>query len=249
MAHMNKKVAAITLITVVAVMAPVCALLLMRKSSTPAPVATQTANNPTTTTKDTPPQYSVTDPTSIWIITNKTHPLPKGYAPADLTQPTISVNTQKSGSENTIRLVLQPSLKQLFDAAKADGLALFMASGYRSETLQATYYNNYVATSGEADANRFSAKPGTSEHQTGLALDIAASSRVCYLDQCFANTPEGKWLASNAYKYGFVLRYPEGKEAETGYMFEPWHYRYVGLDLAKTIHDSGQTLEQYFNLL
>lgn len=211
--------------------------------------ANTNATADTNTQQSASPQYSLTDPTSIWIIANKTHPLPKGYAPSDLSQPNVAVNPQKSAEENSFRAVAQPALKEMFDAAKADGYSLFMASGYRSEALQTVYYNNYVARDGEAAANRYSAKPGTSEHQTGLALDIAAASRTCYLDECFANMPEGKWLAANAYKYGFVLRYPDGKESETGYMFEPWHYRYVGKELAAQIHSSGQTLEAHFGLL
>jgi len=216
-------------------------------AQTPGTKANATAN--TDTKQPASPQYSLTDPTSIWIIANKTHPLPKGYAPSDLSQPNVAINPQKSAEENSFRAVAQPALKDMFDAAKADGYSLFMASGYRSEALQTVYYNNYVARDGEAAANRYSAKPGTSEHQTGLALDIAAASRTCYLDECFANMPEGKWLAANAYKYGFVLRYPDGKESETGYMFEPWHYRYVGKELAAQIHSSGQTLEAHFGLL
>ncbi len=205
---------------------------------------------PVTSPKTAPePQYSTTDPTSIWIIANKKHPLPTGYLPTDLSRPDVAVNAQKSDEENTIRQIIQPSLKAMFAAAKADGLNLFMASGYRSPSLQATYYNSYVARDGVEAANRYSAKPGTSEHQTGLALDVAAASRNCYLDQCFATTPEGKWLAANAYKYGFVLRYPDGKESETGYTFEPWHFRYVGNELAKTVTEKQQTLESYFGLL
>jgi D-alanyl-D-alanine carboxypeptidase len=213
------------------------------------PQATTQSNSAPATKAEPAPQYSTTDPASIWIIANKKHPLPSGYQPSDLSRPDIAVNSQKSDEENTVRQVIQPSLKAMFAAAKADGIDLIMASGYRSPSLQATYYNSYVARDGVDAANRYSAKPGTSEHQTGLALDIAASSRNCYLDQCFATTPEGKWLATNAHTYGFVLRYPDGKESETGYTYEPWHFRYVGNELAKTVTDKQETLEAHFGLL
>lgn len=256
---MRKKVILIFSIVLLFVLMAIGFMVFINKPDKLSPTSTsndaiQSQNNTdnqknTTAVQPTPQQYSLTDPTSIWIIANKTHPLPKGYVPTDLSQPMVTVNSQKKGEENTIRGTIQPSLKAMFDAAKIDNVSLFMASGFRSEALQATYYNNYVARDGEAAANRYSAKPGTSEHQTGLALDISATSRTCYLDQCFATMPEGKWLANNAYKYGFVLRYPEGKEAETGYVFEPWHYRYVGPELAKIIHESGETLEKHFGLL
>jgi hypothetical protein len=107
-------------------------------------------------------------------------------------------------------------------------------------------YNMIGAKDGIEDASRYSARPGQSEHQTGLALDLASQSGKCTLSTCFKDTDEGKWLNENAWKYGFILRYPEGKEEITGYMFEPWHFRYVGKKEAKKIQDSGLTIEEYY---
>jgi D-alanyl-D-alanine carboxypeptidase len=131
--------------------------------------------------------------------------------------------------------------------AKKDGANLMIGSGYRSYDVQQFYYDNYVATYGQAEADKFSAKPGTSEHQTGLSLDFANTSQKCYLEICFENTHEGKWLKNNASKYGFILRYPKDKDDITGYQYEPWHFRYVGTDLAEQLAEENQTLEEFFN--
>jgi D-alanyl-D-alanine carboxypeptidase len=102
---------------------------------------------------------------------------------------------------------------------------------------------------GQAEADRTSARPGYSEHQTGLAFDVEVSGGKCHLEKCLGETPDGKWVAANAYKYGFIVRYPEGKENVTGYDYEPWHLRYVGTDLASEMHTkSVQTLEEFFNI-
>lgn len=119
---------------------------------------------------------------------------------------------------------------------------MWVCSGFRSYTVQKNLYNSYVRRDGAENADRYSARPGHSEHQTGLAFDIN------YADDRFKGTPEASWLAENAYKYGFILRYPEGKEPITGYMFEPWHYRYVGVENAAKIYASGLTLEEYFGI-
>ena len=106
------------------------------------------------------------------------------------------------------------------------------------------FYNRYVAQVGETQARTFSAPPGHSEHQSGLAVDLSSADQTCWLEICFRDTPAGQWLAENFYHYGFVLRYPEGKEAITGFQFEPWHFRYVDKDLATALYQSGLTLEE-----
>lgn len=135
-------------------------------------------------------------------------------------------------------------IEQLFSDAKDQGLDLMIGSGFRSYALQNTYYSNYVRLYSQQEADKFSAKPGQSEHQTGLVVDLAYANMDCYLARCFADTPAGIWLAQNAHEYGFVLRYPEGKESVTGFQFEPWHFRYVGKDLALAIKESGLTLDE-----
>ena len=126
------------------------------------------------------------------------------------------------------------------NAAKKDGLHIYNVSGYRSYNTQKSLYNGYVSRNGQAKADTFSARAGTSEHQTGLATDVNSVS------DSFANTKEYKWLINNSYKYGFILRYPKGKEFITGYKYEPWHYRYVGKDVAKIIHEKNITYEEYY---
>jgi D-alanyl-D-alanine carboxypeptidase len=123
-----------------------------------------------------------------------------------------------------------------------------LVSGYRSEGSQKSLHEAYVRQSGAAAADLYSARAGYSEHQTGLAVDIGRSDHKCELDACFGTTPEGQWVAQNAYKYGFIVRYKEGAQAVTGYIAEPWHIRYVGKDLAKALFDSGQALEEFFDL-
>ena len=134
------------------------------------------------------------------------------------------------------------ALTQLRTAANALGYPMEVRSGFRSYSTQNTLYWNYVARDGEAAANMYSAKPGQSEHQTGLAFDVG------YIDSNFGNTPDGQWLAANAHKYGFIIRYLPGKEHITGYVYEPWHIRYVGVDAATDIYNRGITLEEYLGV-
>lgn len=184
-------------------------------------------------------------PDSLWAIVNKKSPLPGlGYAPGSLVVPDVPARTDKSIEERSVRRELAGPLKNMFAAAQAEGRLLMIGSAYRSADLQALYFNNYVQTSGLELASRYSAEPGQSEHQLGLAVDISTLSQQCYLSDCFTSTPDGEWLANNAHKYGFILRYPKGKEEITGYSFEPWHYRYVGVELATALYQSGLTLEE-----
>lgn len=157
------------------------------------------------------------------IIANKTYTLPSGYDPGDLT-----------GECNSAFLKMQ-------EAAAAEGIDLFIMSGYRSYELQESIYSRYCARDGKDAADTYSARPGHSEHQTGLAMDLNS------LSSSFADTAEGKWLAENCWKYGFIIRYPADKVALTGYMYEPWHVRYVG-DIAEEIYTNGLCLEEYFGI-
>ena len=196
------------------------------------------------------PKLNITDPASIYVLVNKTHPLePKDYTPADLVADAIPTVASDSKDERSARAVIQKDLVAMFASAKSSHLSLVMNSGFRSSAKQAFYYNNYVKQSGEAAANKFSAKPGYSEHQTGLSLDISNADRSCYLEECFGDSAAGKWLATNAHNYGFILRYPKGKEDITGYQYEPWHFRYVGKDLAKEIYQQNLTYEEYLTKL
>ena len=181
---------------------------------------------------------------SINILVNKTHDLPEDYEPCDLIQPDVSTTKTLY-----VREVIHDDLIEMFNAAKEAGAELSISSGYRSYSYQKKLFNNYAARDGIEAASRYSARPGQSEHQTGLALDISSKSGVCTLSNCFKDTDEGKWLKENAWKYGFILRYPEGKEEITGYIFEPWHFRHVGKKEAQKIFESGLTVEEFYNQL
>lgn len=195
-------------------------------------------------------QYSLTDPTSLWVVVNKTRPLqPKTYAPNDLVVPQIPLRTSSSNGEMHLRQAATTALEKMTADAKTQGIYFMLSSGYRSYSLQVAVYNNEVSNFGKTKADTESARPGYSEHQTGLAMDLEDSNRLCEVTDCFANLPEGKWLAANAYKYGFLIRYPADKVAVTGYRYEPWHIRYVGTDLSQELHNQNiQTLEEFFSL-
>lgn len=177
-------------------------------------------------------KYSLSDPKSPWVIVNKKRSLPAEYAPTDL--------------DGDIRREAAIKLKELYAAAQASGYSLYSISGFRSYESQKVTYNSYVSRDGQANADTYSARPGHSEHQTGWAVDVGSGN--CDLDNCFGDTPAGKWLAKNAYKYGFIIHYQKGKEQITGYQYEPWHLRYVGIELANEINKAGQTLEEFFGL-
>ncbi len=184
-------------------------------------------------------QYSLTDPTSPWVIVNKKHPLnPKTYAPADLTA---------VGNGQFMRAEAAQALTRLVADARAAGYTLTPASGYRSYDTQVSVYNNEVKSYGKVVADSESARPGFSEHQTGWAMDL--SSGGCSISDCFGDTPGGKWATANAYKYGFLLRYPADKVDVTGYRHETWHFRYLGTSLATELHKQGvKTLEEFFGV-
>lgn len=158
------------------------------------------------------------------MIVNKTYSLPATYNPAGMTPETAAAFTE------------------LQTAAKADGFTMNSVSDFRSYETQDTLYHNYVARDGQEAADRFSARAGHSEHQTGMAIDVN------YAGDAFNETPEAKWLAENSWKYGFIIRYPQGKEDITGFKYESWHIRYLGKEWAKKIYDSGLTLEEYFKI-
>jgi D-alanyl-D-alanine carboxypeptidase len=193
-------------------------------------------------------QYSINDPASIWAVVNKGRSLPASYVPTDLVAPKVALRLPETDPEMHVRTVAALALQQMFKDAGAQNIHLMLSSGYRSFSLQKTVYTSFTRTQGQQSTDSSSARPGHSEHQTGLAVDIEPTSRECEVEICFENTNEGKWLAENSYKYGFIIRYQKGQEKITGYEYEPWHVRYVGNELASQIHQSNKTLEQFFNL-
>ena len=159
------------------------------------------------------------------LIANKTYSLPSDYG-------------------NGLTSTTQSAFDKMNADAKSLGLNLWIASGYRSYATQKRLYNNYVSSDGKEAADTYSARPGYSEHQTGLAFDLNS------VEESFANTDEGKWVKDNCYRYGLIIRYPKGKESVTGYIYEPWHLRYVGVELATKLYNNGDwiTLEEYFGV-
>lgn len=192
-------------------------------------------------------KYPINEASSVWAIVNKGRMLPSNYLP-ELAVPDVLLRFSASSGEMRLRTDAALALEQLFTAAAKDKIYLRLASGYRSYSMQSSIYSREVRTYGQTQADRQSARPGHSEHQTGLAADLEPSDRRCEIADCFADTAEGKWLAANAYQHGFILRYPDGKENFTGYRYEPWHFRFVGAELAAEITTTGQTLEEFFGL-
>lgn len=186
----------------------------------------------------------VSNPADIQVLVNKRYMLPDGYVPADLVEPNVRFIFSEKHEKRLMRKEAAAALERMFAAAEKDGIHLAGVSGYRSYETQKSLFAYYVQTQGEELARRYSAEPGHSEHQTGLTMDISGSTGKCAADDCFAGTPEAEWLAAHGAEYGFIIRYPQGKEAITGYAYEPWHARYVGVDLAKQVADSGKTLEE-----
>lgn len=213
----------------------------------------QQANKPTTTQQKPAgfdkQQYSLSDSASLWVVVNKSRGLsPLDYTPANLITPNVPLRLSASQPEMHMRSDAAHALEQMFAGAAAQGIKLRLSSGYRSYASQLQLHALYVKQQGEAEANRESALAGYSEHQTGLAVDVAPANGTCVVEDCFATAPEGKWVAANSYKYGFIVRYLQGKESITGYKYEPWHIRYVGIPLATEIYKSGQTMEGFFGL-
>lgn len=183
-----------------------------------------------------PATVTLTEPVS------KSHSLPAEYVPPDLVELT-GVPATRPGL--LVRQAVQEPLKRMLDDAKQHDLAIAVLSTYRSYDEQAVIFAGYARRAGPEQANRFSARPGQSEHQLGTAIDFTSPSVQNALVEEFGGTAEGRWLRDNAHRYGFVLSYAEGKEAVTGYSYEPWHYRYLGEDTAAALRRSGLTLHEY----
>ncbi len=180
----------------------------------------------------------------LLILVNKEHPVTQDYKPDDLVKIKYYV-PDRSETTRYMRAEAAEAFHQMVDEAAEDGVELKMTTAYRSYDFQKILFDSYVAKEGEAQANTFSAKPGQSEHQTGLSVDVSSPSVDYQLSNDYGKTTEGKWIADQAYRFGFILRFPKGKEDITGYQYEPWHLRYVGLTAAKEIHEEGLTLEEF----
>lgn len=189
---------------------------------------------------------TVTNPTELTVVVNKQRALPADYIPPDLVEPNVPFPFSEKVEKRMMREQAARALEELFAKAKEDGIELYAVSGYRSYRTQKSLYETYVQQQGAEHAAQFSAVPGKSEHQTGLAMDVSGADIQTRLEQSFADTPEGKWLADHCAAFGFIIRYLPGKEETTGYAYEPWHLRYVGTEIAQEITSKGLALEDYF---
>jgi len=182
------------------------------------------------------------DPATDLVIVNKQRPLdPRTFAPKKL--------VEVAGPNEVMRPEAAKALKSMFRAASKAGRPLVVHSAYRAYGVQASTYEGWVAAHGKKQADNESARPGYSEHQTGLAVDVLDASGSCGAMTCFGSTKQAAWVAKNAWRYGFVVRYPKGEEKTTGYVYEPWHVRYVGKKVAADVRATGaKTLEDFFGL-
>jgi D-alanyl-D-alanine carboxypeptidase len=198
-----------------------------------------------------PPKYSIDDADSIWVVVNKQRKIsPLRYTPANLVFP----NLPRSKIQNPLGLQLRQEAAvatvAMAKAMKDEGAGtLILNSGFRTYKTQQGLYNRTRDTRGLVVAEKLSARPGHSEHQLGLAADFSARGQGCVILTCFGNTEAGRWLEENAHEYGFILRYPKGYRAITGFQYEPWHFRYVGVELATELNNKGiKTLEEFWEL-
>ena len=184
------------------------------------------------------------DPTDTLILVNKNNKAPA--VPVTLVKPDVQP-TREAVSENIyMRPEAAAALEDLFEAAAQDGITLYATSGYRSYSTQKAIFERKLERMDEKQANASVAKPGYSEHQTGLAMDIEGeTTKGTGLTEAFGESPEGIWMAEHCAEYGFIIRYPKGKTNITGYIYEPWHLRYVGKEAAAEITELGVTFEEY----
>ena len=187
----------------------------------------------------------VENPYDVLALVNKNHALPDDYEPVDLVVPNVRFPFEEDVPKKQLRKIAADALEDQFAAGDEDCITLFAQSGYSSYDRKEAIFASNAAKNGEEHANTYSARAGQSEHQTGLVMDVTAQAVGFDLVIDFGETEEGKWIKEHAHEYGFIIRYPEGKEAITLYQYEPWHLRYVGQKTASAIYEEDQTFEEY----
>jgi D-alanyl-D-alanine carboxypeptidase len=198
-----------------------------------------------------PPKYSIDEADSIWVVVNKQRQiLPLRYKPENLAYPTFSKPKVQNPFGLQLRAEAAIATVEMASALSEAGKGqLILNSGFRTYKNQQSLYNRTRDTRGLVVAEKLSARPGYSEHQLGLAADFSVKGQGCVIMVCFGNTEAGRWLADNAHEYGFILRYPKGYKPITGFQYEPWHFRYLGIELATEMKTKGiKTLEQFWGL-
>lgn len=181
------------------------------------------------------------DPDDPLMLVNKVHWLSKDYEPSDLVDVSDFAVRQAKAKKS-----VKTAYQKLYKAAAEEGYDIRIVSAYRDYKLQAELFAYWTEVDGLEEAKRTSAEAGRSEHQTGYALDVSCASEGWDLQKSFGDTPEGKWLAENCHKYGFIIRYQKDTEDITGYAYEPWHIRYVGKKAAKEISERNLPFETYY---
>ena len=188
----------------------------------------------------------VPNPYDMLALVNKNHQLPADFSPSDLRLVNVLDFYNGPATYIFMREVAATATEALFQAASEEAnLALWARSGYRSYWAQQSAHNSLVSQLGQAEADRWSARPGHSEHQLGLAIDITAASVGGRITQDFSHTDEGAWLRENAHRFGFILSYPDGREEATGFAYEPWHFRFIGVEPATIIFENNLIFEEY----
>jgi zinc D-Ala-D-Ala carboxypeptidase len=195
-------------------------------------------------------QKIILNPENKMALVNKQFGLPDTFLPNDLVRPNVSFSFGNQKIDKSLmRKEAAVALEKMFREAKRNEIELFAVSGYRSYDYQEALFQAEVDRVGLDKAVEAVAVPGQSEHQTGLAMDISSRGENMLLTAEFGNSKEGKWLTANAHRFGFILRYPKGKESITGYQYESWHFRYIGIKAALIIYKNNWTLEEYFQLV
>ncbi|MTI70445.1 MAG: LysM peptidoglycan-binding domain-containing protein [Firmicutes bacterium] len=189
--------------------------------------------------------FIVSNPRDVLVLVNKNYSLDSTYFPENLIVPNVLFPFKEYHQKKLMRQDAAYALEKLFKKAESEGVKLYALSGFRSFDRQRVIFSSKAMRMGIKKANEYSAKPGESEHQTGLSMDVTSKSVNFGLSQYFGETKEGKWLKKNAYKFGFIIRYQRGKKHITGYNYEPWHIRYVGKGPARIITNNNLTLEEY----
>lgn len=190
----------------------------------------------------------IENPYDVTALVNKQHALPSDYVPLDLVVPNIRFSFTEDLPQKQLRKIAAHALEELFAASDEAGMELFGLSGYRSYDRQGAIFARNASKHGEKIANTFSARPGESEHQSGLTMDVTCPEVDYNLTTKFGGTKEGQWIKKHASKFGFIVRYPLGKEDITEYQYEPWHIRYIGKKIATKVMANDLTLEEYFGV-
>ncbi len=252
----DKKIAIIIIAVAVILFAAACILTYNGKNpfaiaasgSSVSGTAVEIGGNADGSTQEEPlPTWKPSGPyteTDELMLVNKQHPISKDFVPGDLVRPKYTAGNRSPDGQYLTREAADAFNKLAADALE-EGHEIVITTAYRSYSFQSILYNGYVEKDGQAAADKYSAQPGKSEHQTGLAADVSSPSVNYELTVAYGDTAEGKWLAENSCKYGFIIRYPLGKENITGYTYEPWHLRYVGQKAAMEIGQANLTLEEY----